>query len=166
MATDRALKKTQEAGVFSTIASSNANALATIANVHSRPYCWTKFGAENSSNNVAETTMFTVLRAGVVKSVKLVVNTTVAANATNGFVITVAKRSAGGAAVPVALWNTDTNTAAQGALTAWTKGNMGVVTSSDSTVAADDVLTFKCVKFGSGSLLDGGAAVTVDIEEV
>ncbi len=165
MATDRALRKAQEVGAFSSLGSSNANALATIANVHSRPYVWSKFGAENSSNNVAETTMFTVLRAGVVKSVKLCVNTAVAANATNGFVITVAKRTAGGAAVPVALYNTDTNVLAQGALTAFQKSNMGVVTSSDSTVAADDVLTFKCIKFGSGSLLDGGAAVTVDIEE-
>ncbi len=164
MATDRANRKAQEVGAFASISTSTANAIATIANAHSRPYCWTKFGAENSSNNVAETTMFTVLRAGVVKSVKLCVNTTVAANATNGFVVTVSKRTAGGAAVPVATFNNDT--AAQGALTAWTKSNLSVVTSSDSTVAADDVLTFKCNKFGSGSLLDGGAGVTVDIEEV
>ena len=164
MATDRANRKSQEVGAFNSAGTSTANAIATIANVHSRPYVWSKFGAENSSNNVAETTMFTVLRAGLVRSMKLCVNTTVAANATNGFVVTVAKRTAGGAAVPVATFNTDT--AAQGALTAWTKGNLSVVTSSDALVAADDVLTFKCVKFGSGSLLDGGAAVTVDIEEI
>jgi hypothetical protein len=165
MATDRALSKQMQAGALSSVASAN-NATSEIARQHSRAYPWVKYGAENSSNNVVETTMFTVARAGVVKSVKLVANTSVAANATNGFVITVAKRTAGGSAVTVATWNTDTNAAAQGAITAFAPASLSVVTSSDSTLAAADVLTFKCIKFGAGLLLDGGAAVVVDVEEV
>lgn len=164
MATDRAIHKLQEAGALSSVASSTPNALATISAAHSRPYIWTKAGAENSSNNVGESSMFTVLRAGVVKAAKLATNTAVAANATNGFVITLAKRTAGGAAVPVATYNNDT--AAQGAITAYAPATFSVVTSSDSVVAAGDVVTFKCIKFGTGSLLDAGSCVTVDIEEV
>lgn len=164
MATDRSIFKTKQVGELNSLASSSANALATVTAAHSRPYNWTKAGTENSSNNVGESSMFTVLRAGIVKSAKLTTNTAVAANATNGFVITVAKRTAGAAAVPVATYNNDT--AAQGAITAYSPASFSVVTSSDSTVAAGDVLTFKCIKFGTGSLLDAGSAMTVDIEEV
>ena len=164
MATDRSLLKQQHAGAFNSAASSTPNAIATVAAHHSRPYCWTKAGTENSSNNVGETSMFTVLRAGVVKSVKLSTNSTTATNATNGFVCTVAKRTAGAAAVPVATYNNDT--AAQGAITAFSPASFSIVTSSDSTLAAGDVLTFKCIKFGTGSLLDAGSAVVADIEEV
>lgn len=163
MATDRSLYKTQQVGALASIASSTANALAAISSESSRAYVWTKAGTENSSNNVGESSMFTVARPGTVKSVKLSTNTAVAANATNGFVITVAKRTAGGAAVPVATYNNDT--AAQGAITAYAPAALSVVTSSDATVAAGDVLTFKCIKFGTGSLLDAGSAVTVDVEE-
>lgn len=164
MATDRSILKNQQAGALNSVASSTPNAIATISGAHSRPYNWTKAGAENSSNNVGESSMFTVLRAGVVKSVKLATNSAVSANATNGFVITVAKRTAGAAAVPVATYNNDT--AAQGAITAFSPASLSVVTSSDSAVAAGDVLTFKCIKFGTGSLLDAGSCIVVDVEEV
>jgi hypothetical protein len=165
MATDRSIYKTQQVGALNSVASSVANAVAAISDEATRAYCFTKFGAENSSNNVVETTMFTVNRAGRLKSVKLSSNSAVAANATNGFVVTVAKRTAGGAAVPVATWNTDTNTLAQGAITAFAPASLSVVTSSDANLAAGDVLTFKCTKFGAGLLLDGGASVVADVEE-
>jgi hypothetical protein len=164
MATDRSIYKTQQVGALASIASSTANAIAAVADEATRSYCWTKSGNENSSNNVAETVMYVVNRAARLKTVKLLTNSAVAANATNGFVVTVSKRTAGGAAVPVATYNNDT--AAQGAITAFSPASLSVVTSSDANIAAGDVLTFKCLKFGSGSLLDSPAAVIADVEEV
>lgn len=166
MATDRTIRKQQEAGQLNAPASSTANSLATIAQVHTRAYCWTKSGNENSSNNVGEVAMFVINRAGLIKSAKLITNTNVAANATNGMVMTIAKRTAlaPAAAVPVANYNTDT--AAQGALVSWTAASFVVFPNTDASVAAGDVLTFKCTKFGTGSLLDSPSAVVVDVEEV
>lgn len=166
MATDRSIYKAQQVGALNSIASSTANAIAAIAGEHSRSYTWTKSGNENSSNNVGEVAMFSVTRAARINSVKLITNTNVGANATNGFVVTVTKRPIANAAsaIPVATYNNDP--AAQGALVSWTAAALSVVTSSDASVAAGDVLTFKCVKFGSGSLLDSPAAVVVDVEEV
>ncbi len=168
MATDRSIFKAQSVGALNSIASSTANAKAAVSDESTRAYCWTKSGNENSSNNVGEVAMFVVNRAGVIKTVKLITNTNVAANATNGFVVTVTKRAVANAAaaIPVATWNTDTNTLAQGALVSWTAASLSVVTSTDANLAVGDVLTFKCVKFGSGSLLDSPAAVVVDVEEV
>lgn len=166
MATDRSILKQQQAGALNSPSTSAANAIATVASAHSRPYNFVKFGAENSSNNVVETTMFTVIRAGTIKAVRLVANGAVAANATNGFVCTVAKRTANGSAVTVATWNTDTAAAAEGAIVAWSPHTLSLVTSSDATLAAADVLTFKCTKFGVGLLLPGGTAITVDVEEI
>lgn len=165
MATDRSIYKVQQVGALNSIASSTANAIAAVADEATRAYCWTKAGAENSSNNVLETAMFVVNRAGRLKTVKIVANTAVAANATNGFVCTVTKRTAAApaTAVPVATLNTDT--AAQGALVAFAAASFSVVTSTDANVAVGDVLTFKCTKFGSGSLLDGGSCVVADVEE-
>lgn len=166
MATDRTIRKQQEAGVLNSPASSTANSLATIAAIHTRSLSWTKSGSENSSNNVAETAMFVVNRAAVVKSVKLLTNSGVANASADGFVVTVAKRTGAGAAVTVATWNTDSATGAQGTITAFVAASLSVVTSSDSTLAAGDVLTFKCAKYGVGKLLDSPAAVVVDVEEV
>lgn len=166
MATDRSIIKQRQAGQASSYGLANTSTTGPIADTHTRALTWTKSGNENSSNNCAETVMFTVNRASQLKSVKLTTNSAVAANATNGFVVTVAKRTAGGAAVPVATWNSDTNAAAQGAITAFSPAALSVVTSSDAALAAGDVLTFKCLKFGVGLLLDSPASVTVDVEEV
>lgn len=165
MATDRTLFKNQSVGALNSIASSVANAKAAVSDEATRAYCWTKSGNENSSNNVVETAMFVVNRAGLVKSAKLITNTAVAANATNGFVVTVTKRPVANAAssVTVATWNVDP--AAQGAITSFAAAALSVVTSSDASVAAGDVLTFKCTKFGTGALLDSPSAVVVDVEE-
>jgi hypothetical protein len=164
MATDRAIKKEMEAGALNSRASSTANAIAAVSAAHTRSLVWTKSGNENSSNSVAETVMFTVNRAGVVKTVKLLTNSTVTNGAANGFLVTVSKRTAGAAAVPVARWNTSSD--AQGTITALVPASLVVVTSSDANIAAGDIMTFTCAKNGTGLLLDSPASVTVDIEEV
>ena len=138
----------------------------TIAAFHTRSLTWTKSGAENSSNNCLEAAMFTVTRVAQVRGVRLTVNSAVAANATNGFVVTVSKRTGAGAAVPIATWNTDTNVAAQGAISAFVPASFSVLTNTDASLAVNDVLTFKVVKFGVGLLLDSPACVTVDLEEL
>ncbi len=165
MPTDRATLKALKVLEFTPEATSAANANTTIAAIDTRAYCWTKSGNENSSNNVGEVAMFVVNRAGTVRSVKLITNTNVAANATNGMILSVLKHPVSNAAssATVANWNTDP--AAQGALVSWTAASFVVVANADATCVAGDVLTFKCTKFGSGSLLDSPSAVVVDIEE-
>jgi hypothetical protein len=162
MATDRTLYKQMQAGAANSVVSAN-NAVAAIAAVHSRVLSAYKHGTENAATNVAEVGLAWSPRKAVVNYVKYLTGTNVANDSTDYAVITVAKRTAGGAATTVATYNT--HTSAQGAITQWAPAAFSVVSNSDATLAAGDALTYKVLKYGSGKVIDVGHIVA-DVEEV
>lgn len=160
MATDRVLIKTAQAGQFNSVA---VNAADAVNAMHSRVYQCHKSGTENAATNVAETGLAVIERKAQLKTVKYVTGTNVAHNATDYVLVTIKKRTAGGAATTVATWNT--HTSAQGAITQWSPASFSVVTSSDAVIAADDALTYTVAKYGDGKELAIGV-FAVDVEEV
>lgn len=162
MATDREIIKGQQAGSVNSVVSANG-AVSAVAEMHKRVYQCHKSGTENAATNVSETGLAYVPRKSVVKTVKYVTGTNVANAATDYAVITVAKRTSGGAATTVATYNTATG--AQGAIVQWAATSLSTVTNSDATLAAGDCLTYKVLKYGSGAVIDIGV-FAVDAEEV
>lgn len=163
MATDRNIIKERQAGQAAAygLAGSAADAAAAI---HTRALNCTKMGTENADTAVAETVMFTVNRKSQVKTIKLLTNSGITANATHYLHLTVQKRTAGAASVLVGSWNT--HTSAQGAVTALVPASLSLVANADATLAAGDILTYTIVKQGTGRLLDIPSVFTVDLEEV
>lgn len=102
---------------------------------------------------------------GTVKSMTIGLPVTAAGHASNGAVITLAKRTGAGGAVTIASWST--LTAAQGTLTAFIPG-VAVLTAANVKYALGDVLTLAVSKAASGVALTAAtseAMVNVSIQE-
>lgn len=158
MATDRDILKLQQKGALVTTDVTDAG--AAIRDAHSRQVVWPKAGTENADTNVAETLMFSVVRASK-PTCRYVGNTTSAANATHYTLLTVIKRTAGVYAGIVASWNT--HTSAQGAIT----GNVPflLVANATQTLAVGDTLHYKKLTVANGANI-GVGSFTIDLEEI
>jgi len=176
MATDRAIIKEREAGVAQSYGLAGTPKAAVQAK-HSRTYCVNRGFArvadliENADTAVAETVLFSVIRPGIIRSVKLANQTTVAENATDSCYITIGKSTAGAASTTFAWWNTGAVTAASGgiaanggALTKWVPATLALSPNTDATVAAGDVITYTKTATLTGGLVDG--TFVFDIEEI
>jgi hypothetical protein len=160
--TDREIIKERQTGQVQSygVAGSAKDAVAA---THTRSINCNKVGTENAATNIAETVICTVNRKSRLASVKYLTNSTVPGNATDSMLFTIAKRTAGAAAVTVATWNTDTG--AQSTITALVPASFPVVANADAILAAGDILTYTVRKVAAGKLLDP-AVFTVDLEEV
>lgn len=158
--TDRQLLKMQQAGALGTTGASTP--IAEIGRAHSFPHSVPKSGTENAATNVAETPLCTVnfkgfVGTGGVGTIKFMTNATATQDTSNYAVITVLKRTAGGAAVTVASWNT--HNSAQGTITAWTPATLVAATANsgaDATIAAGDALSYTITKAASGVQIQPG----------
>lgn len=120
-----------------------------------------------AATGVAESAFAKVPNAALVKSVAVELPIAVANDATDIVTFTVAKRTAGGAAVTVATGSTLTG--ALGAITAWTAYPLTLsATAANVQLAAGDVLTVVVAKGGSGKAIAAATSfgvVTIDFEE-
>jgi hypothetical protein len=164
MATDRDICKGRETGVRATYGLANANGayLETIE-IHSRSHHFQKLTSEIANANAAEFPGFTVDRKSKLKTFKGVVGTGITQNTTDYVIVTIAKRTAGGAATTIATYNT--HNSAQGTITAWSPFSFSVVANSDSTLADGDAVTCTVTKVANGAALNS-VAFSADVEEV
>lgn len=127
---------------------------------------WPFRDAATAGTAYTETVIFqAVASSTTVKKARVALPVTAAANASNGAVITLARRTGAGGAVTIASWST--LSAAQGTLTAFIPGEM-VLTAANVELAAGDVLTLAVSKAASGVALTAAtsdASVTVLLEE-
>jgi hypothetical protein len=159
--TDREIVKERQVGQLQGYGLAAAP-LTAVQAIHSRTRDFAKVGTENAATNVAETVMFVTKRKARVKSVGYVTGTNVATDNTDYVVFTISKRT-GATATTVATFNT--HGGAQGAITQYVAAAFSVVSNSDSTLAADDILTYTITKVASGKALAIGT-ICVDLEEV
>ena len=160
--TDRSIFKERQAGQAQGYGLAALPTTGVVADMHRRQRDFAKVGTENAATNVAETVMFTVKRKSKVVAVEYTTGTNVATDNTDYVVFTISKRT-GATATTVATFNT--HGGAQGAITQYIGADFSVVSNSDSTLAADDILTYTIVKANSGKTIAIGT-ITVDLEEV
>ncbi len=165
--TDRSIIKEREAGVAQSYGLAGTPKDAVAAK-HSRTYIVnrnfaTAAGLENAETAVTEVVLFSVERAGIVRSARIVNQTTVAENATDCAYITLGKSTAGAASTTFATWNTGI-AASGGALTKWTPATMILSPNADATLAAGDVITYAKTATLTGGIVDG--TIVIDFEEI
>lgn len=165
MATDREIIKTRQAGQATTYGLANANSarLETIE-IHSRSHHGLKDTSEIANSNAAEAPLFTIDRKSLVKTVKGCVGATATQNTTDYLVFTIAKRTAGGAAVTVATYNT--HNSAQGTITAWAPFSFSVTTNvTNATLNDGDTVTYAVTKVANGVVCNV-TSISIDVEEI
>jgi hypothetical protein len=160
MATDRDLLKTAEKGRLGS--TSIANVATAVEATHRRVVTWHNITLEsNAAANGTEYHIARFPRACKVVSAYETEHANVAADTSHYLTLTLAKRTAGGAATTLGTYVGNV------ALTAWVPNALTL--SSNATVlelAAGDSLTIKTTKTGNGRAFIAYAQLTVDIEEI
>ena len=172
MTTPRAQIKqiqTAQLGSLNDFAGSDGNFAVTteeVAKLHRRTVDTQLTDANTANQDAAEYIIFRATNGPVrVKSADVTTPIDVAADAADKGTFTLAKRTAGAAAVAVATRATDV---AGGALTAFTPSALTLVPAAVD-LALNDVLTLKLIKAGAGQKFAGATApvaVTVTVEEI
>lgn len=160
MATDRdLLKSAEKARLGST---SISNVADTVEKVHRRTHNWSNITLEaNAAANGSEYVVARVPNACKLISAYETEIVTVGADASNNLTLTLAKRTAGGAASTLA------TLAGGAAQTQWVA--TAFTNNSNATLlelAAGDVITVKTTKAGTGRALPAYAHVSVTVEEI
>ena len=161
--TDRAKIKDQQKGVYLT-AAGISDASGEVESMHTKTFSTTVHALENAATNVTERPVGIIKRLSKVKAISIVPPAAVANDATDYIKVYVYKyTSAGATQTLLGSWNSAT--AAQGAMTAYAKHSLSLVTAAVKSVSADSTITFHVGKFGAGKVL-GNCSVTVDHEEI
>lgn len=165
MATDRQIIKDREAGQAATygLANANSNFTETVA-IHSRSHHGLKATSEIANANAAEAPLFTIRRKSLAKNISGCVGATATQNTTDYLVFTISKRTAGGAAVTVATYNT--HNSAQGTITAWSPFSFSITTNVDNaTLNVGDTVTYSVTKVANG-VVANVTSISLDAEEI
>jgi len=165
MATDRQIVKDRQAGVVAAYPLANANSSQVVTvDINSRTHHGLKATSELANSNAAEAPLFTIRRKSLVKTFSGCVGATATQNTTDYLVFTIAKRTAGGAAVTVATYNT--HNSAQGTITAWAPFAFSVTTNVDNaTLAVGDTVTYSVTKVANGVVCNV-TSLSMDAEEI
>ena len=167
MASDRELRKRQEAGALTSATDSGSgpsDARGEIKNIHTRARNRAISSSENAATNIAESPLFTYFVNSKVREIAITVNANVANDTTDYDVITFRVRDANGAnGQTVGSWNT--HTSAQGALTRLIPAYVTVRTNADAEVDDGEQLTFDVIKVGAGKVINPGWTIDVWAEE-
>lgn len=133
-----------------------ANAQAIVSQAHTREQSYPLTTQANANANIAETLLEVQPYAGRLASGNLTVPANLAANLANYSVLTVNKRTAGGAAVVAAVANLSNV-----AVTAFVPVPLTVANAANAQLAAGDVLTYTIT--GIGVALTTGTAAILDL---
>ena len=163
MTTDRTKIKDQQKGEYLSTAGI-VDSAGEVEKLHTRSFSVAVHALENAATNVTERPVGIIKRLSKIKAISIVPPAAVANDATDYVKVYVYKyTSAGATQTLLGSWNSAT--AAQGAMTAYAKHSLSLVTAAVASVSADSTITFHVGKFGAGKVL-GNCSVTGDHEEI